>query len=96
MRRTKFATRLNSFKSLGLDLNGFAMRYYSEPAFKLGAFTNPDAAIGRKAIDLIKRGLDAMRRAGRLSARRGGGRQVGFRGPLTYRSPMILDLQQRR
>ena len=56
-----FAGRL---KSLGLDLNGFAMRYYSEPAFKLGAFTNPDAAIRRKAIDLTKRGLDAMRQAG--------------------------------
>ena len=27
---------------LGLSLNGFAMRYYTEPAFKLGAFTNPD------------------------------------------------------
>ena len=48
---------------LGLSLNGFAMRYYTEPAFKLGAFTNPDPAIRRKAIDLTKSGIDAMREA---------------------------------
>jgi len=50
--------------NLGLTLNGFAMRYYTEPAFKLGAFTNPDSGIRRKAIDLTKRGIDAMREAG--------------------------------
>ncbi|MFO1074249.1 MAG: hypothetical protein U1E17_16520 [Geminicoccaceae bacterium] len=27
---------------LGLNLNGLAMRYYTNPAFKRGAFTNPD------------------------------------------------------
>ena len=27
---------------LGLSINGLAMRYYTNPAFKLGAFTNPD------------------------------------------------------
>ena len=116
MQRTKFAARLNSFKSrredywpgnnritaldlakraatvkglnavdlnypdhveavgareiaaqlsdLGLSLNGFAMRYYGEPAFKLGAFTNPDASVRRKAIDLTKLGIDALREAG--------------------------------
>ena len=48
----------------GLALNGYAMRYYTEPAFKLGAFTNPDAAVRRKAIDLTKRGIDSMRAAG--------------------------------
>ena len=26
----------------GLSINGFAMRYYTNPAFKLGAFTHPD------------------------------------------------------
>ena len=26
----------------GLALNGFAMRYYGDQAFKAGAFTNPD------------------------------------------------------
>ena len=56
----EFAGRLGE---LGLSLNGFAMRYYTEPAFKLGAFTNPDPAIRRKAIDLTKRGIDAMREA---------------------------------
>lgn len=50
--------------SLGLGLNGFAMRYYSEPGFKLGAFTHPDAAVRRKAIDLTKKGIDAMAEAG--------------------------------
>lgn len=48
----------------GLNLNGFAMRYYSDPAFKRGAFTNPDPTIRRKAIDLTRRGIDAMREAG--------------------------------
>lgn len=49
---------------LGLGINGLAMRYYSNPAFKLGAFTNPDAAVRREAIDLTKRGIDAARQAG--------------------------------
>ena len=44
----------------GLAVNGFAMRYYTEPAFKLGAFTNPDPAVRRAAIDLTKRGIDTM------------------------------------
>lgn len=45
---------------LGLGLNGFAMRYYGDPAFRGGAFTNPDPAVRRKAIELTKRGLDAL------------------------------------
>lgn len=49
---------------LGLAINGFAMRYYSLPAFKLGAFTNPDAAVRRHAIDMTKAGIDATRAAG--------------------------------
>lgn len=48
----------------GLALNGFAMRYYSDPAFKMGAFTNPDPAVRRKAIDLTRRGIDALAEAG--------------------------------
>ena len=40
------------------------MRYYSNPAFKIGAFTNPDPAVRREAIDLTKRGIDATREAG--------------------------------
>ncbi|MER9966870.1 sugar phosphate isomerase/epimerase family protein [Mesorhizobium sp. M0060] len=49
---------------LGLSINGFAMRYYSNPAFKLGAFTNPDPSVRREAIDLTKAGIDAAREAG--------------------------------
>lgn len=45
----------------GLRLNGLAMRYYTNPAFKRGAFTNPDPAVRREAIDLTKRGIDAAR-----------------------------------
>lgn len=44
---------------IGLGINGLAMRYYTNPAFKLGAFTNPDATVRREAIDLTKRGIDA-------------------------------------
>lgn len=49
---------------LGLTINGFAMRYYSEPGFKLGAFTNPDAKLRRLAIDQTKRGIDRMQEVG--------------------------------
>jgi sugar phosphate isomerase/epimerase len=51
-------------RELGLAVNGIAMRYYSNPAFKIGAFTNPDPAVRREAIDLTKRGIDAARQAG--------------------------------
>lgn len=44
---------------MGLEINGLAMRYYTNPAFKIGAFTNPDAAVRREAIDLTKAGIDA-------------------------------------
>jgi xylose isomerase len=50
--------------TLGLSVNGFAMRYYSEPGFKLGAFTNPDPALRRVAIDQTKRGIDTMHELG--------------------------------
>jgi xylose isomerase len=36
------------------------MRYYSDPGFKIGAFTNPDARLRRLAIDQTKRGIDQM------------------------------------
>jgi xylose isomerase len=49
---------------MGLAINGFAMRYYTNPAFKIGAFTNPDRAVRREAIDLTKKGIDAAREAG--------------------------------
>ena len=53
-----------AIRNLGLAVNGLAMRYYSNPAFKIGAFTNPDPAVRREAIDLTKRGIDAAREAG--------------------------------
>jgi xylose isomerase len=43
----------------GLALNGLAMRYYTDPAFRLGAFTHPDAGVRRAAVDLTRRGIDA-------------------------------------
>lgn len=43
----------------GMVLNGLAMRYYTEAAFRLGAFTHPDPAARRAAIDLTRRGIDA-------------------------------------
>jgi xylose isomerase len=48
----------------GVTLNGLAMRYYTEPEFKLGAFTHPDKQVRRAAIDLTKRGIDAGRTLG--------------------------------
>jgi sugar phosphate isomerase/epimerase len=44
----------------GMALNGLAMRYYTDPGFRLGAFSNPDARVRRTAIDLTKRGIDAL------------------------------------
>ncbi len=43
-----------------MGLNGLAMRYYTDPGYRLGAFTNPDLATRRAAIDESKRGLDAL------------------------------------
>jgi xylose isomerase len=54
----------DAIREFGLAVNGLAMRYYSNPAFKIGAFTNPDPAVRREAIDLTKRGIDAAREAG--------------------------------
>jgi xylose isomerase len=51
-------------RDCGLQVSGLAMRYYTNPAYKLGAFTNPDPAIRREAIDLTKRGIDAARAMG--------------------------------
>jgi xylose isomerase len=43
----------------GMVPNGLAMRYYGDPDFKLGAFTHPDRAVRRRAIDLTREGIDA-------------------------------------
>ena len=51
-------------RDLGLQVNGLAMRYYSDPGFRRGAFTNPDHGVRRAAIELTKRGMDAAAAAG--------------------------------
>lgn len=48
----------------GMVLNGMAMRYYTDPGYKLGAFTHPDATVRRAAIDETKRGLDTLAEMG--------------------------------
>ena len=52
---------VNIVKDNSLGINGFAMRYYTNPAFKLGAFTNPDKKVRQEAIDLTKKGIDVAR-----------------------------------
>jgi len=49
---------------LDVHLNGYAMRYNGDPDFLAGAFTNPDATVRRKAVDLTRQGLDEAREAG--------------------------------
>ena len=44
----------------GMVLNGYAMRYYTDPGFKIGAFTNPSKVVRQAALDLTKRGLDSL------------------------------------
>ena len=51
-------------ESLGLSLNGLAMRYYTDPGFKLGGFTNPVKSVRREAIDITLRGIDALSEMG--------------------------------
>ncbi len=48
----------------GMTLNGMAMRYYTDPGYKLGAFTHPDAQVRRAAIEETKRGLDVLAEMG--------------------------------
>jgi sugar phosphate isomerase/epimerase len=56
---TEPAELARQIRAEGLEISGLAMRYYSVRAFALGAFTNPDPVVRRKAIDLSKRGADA-------------------------------------
>ena len=44
----------------GIALNGVAMRYYTDPGFRLGAFSHPQAQVRQAAVDLTRRGLDAL------------------------------------
>ena len=48
-------------KDFGLSINGLAMRYYTNPSFKLGAFTNPNKKVRQEAIDLTKKAIDGLR-----------------------------------
>ena len=48
-------------KDSGLSINGLAMRYYTNPSFKLGAFTNPNKKVRQEAIDLTKKAIDGLR-----------------------------------
>lgn len=50
-------------EDVGLAVNGMQMRW-DAPEFKIGAFTNPNPEIRRKAIELTKRGIDAGREFG--------------------------------
>jgi xylose isomerase len=50
--------------SMGIALNGLAMRYYADPAFKLGAFTHPEPKVRQAAIDMTKRGIDTVSQMG--------------------------------
>ena len=61
---TSAAELSTAMDRLGVQLNGLAMRYYSDPAFRLGAFTSPDRAARRAAIDLTRRGLDTLAEMG--------------------------------
>ncbi len=59
------ADRMGEFlEDAALVLNGVAMRYYTDPGFKLGAFTHPDAAVRQAAIDVTKQGIDTCARMG--------------------------------
>lgn len=55
---------IEKMQESGISLNGYAMRYYDNDAFRLGAFTNPDPSVRREAIDLTKRGLDSLAASG--------------------------------
>lgn len=50
----------DALNQLGMSLNGLAMRYYTDPGFRLGAFTHPDQSVRRAAIDLTRRGIDVL------------------------------------
>jgi len=48
----------------GIALNGLAMRYYGDPAFAIGAFTNPDPTVRLRAIDQTRAAIDICARLG--------------------------------
>src|SRR5579863_2156496 len=58
------ADLIGKMGEFGISLNGYAMRYYDDDSYRLGAFTHPDPKTRRAAIDLTKRGLDSLAAAG--------------------------------
>ncbi|MDG1258972.1 MAG: sugar phosphate isomerase/epimerase [Paracoccaceae bacterium] len=58
------ADLLRALKDNDIMLNGMAMRYYTEPGYKLGAFTHPNSTVRRAALDETKRGLDVLAEMG--------------------------------
>ncbi|MEX0346696.1 MAG: sugar phosphate isomerase/epimerase family protein [Rhizobiaceae bacterium] len=52
------------FAESGMHLNGLAMRYYTDPGFKLGAFTHPEQTVRQAAIDITRKGIDAAAELG--------------------------------
>lgn len=58
------ADLLRALKDNDIMLNGMAMRYYTEPGYKLGAFTHPNSTVRRAAIEETKRGLDVLAEMG--------------------------------
>ncbi len=61
---TSVADLKSATEGCGVALNGLAMRYYTEPGFKLGAFTHPDPAVRQAAVDLTRRGIDTLAQMG--------------------------------
>lgn len=55
---------IGSARECGLAVNGIAMRYYSDPGFKLGAFTHPESKVRQAAIDLTKSAMDVLEETG--------------------------------
>ncbi len=51
-------------KSYDLELNGYAIRFYSDNDFLNGAYTNLDNNIRKKAIDLTLRAIDELVQVG--------------------------------
>ncbi|WP_428374734.1 sugar phosphate isomerase/epimerase family protein [Lichenicoccus sp.] len=58
---TDLAARI---RDQGLQISGLAMRYHGIPEMRLGAFTNPDPAVRRRALDLTRHGVDAASACG--------------------------------
>jgi xylose isomerase len=55
---------IEKMSEMGISLNGYAMRYYDDDSYRIGAFTNPDPTVRRAAIDLTRRALDSLAAAG--------------------------------